>query len=152
LSCRPSMYCLCKKIKNQKALCTGGMEVPLCEHLVETICIRWKSMIILELVGLGGDTINNGVWDLQLVKCWSCEPYFLFTTVDLRCTILKFIFSLAWKLGTYIPYLISVATCSKEKNREERQFQSTSTCMFNVHSILFVFALCYWLLDIIELN
>jgi hypothetical protein len=43
----------------------------------------------------------------------------LFTTVDLSCTILKFIFSLASKLGTYIPYLLSVAICSKEKKREE---------------------------------
>jgi hypothetical protein len=39
----------------------------------------------------------------------------------LGCTILKFIFSLASKLGTYIPYLLSVATCSKEKKIEERK-------------------------------
>jgi hypothetical protein len=45
----------------------------------------------------------------------------LFTTVDLSCTILKFTFSLASKLGPYIPYLLSVATCSKEKKREERK-------------------------------
>jgi hypothetical protein len=36
LSCRPGMYCLWK-MKIQKALCIGGMEVPLCENLVETI-------------------------------------------------------------------------------------------------------------------
>jgi hypothetical protein len=45
----------------------------------------------------------------------------LFTTVDLSYTILKFIFSLASKLGTYTPYLLLVATCSKEKIREERK-------------------------------
>jgi hypothetical protein len=39
LSYRPGIYRLCKKMKIQKALCMGGMEVPLCEHLVETICI-----------------------------------------------------------------------------------------------------------------
>jgi hypothetical protein len=26
--------------QNLKALCTGGMEVPICEHFVETICIQ----------------------------------------------------------------------------------------------------------------
>jgi hypothetical protein len=43
-------------------------------------------------------------------------------------------------LGTYIPYLLSVATCSNEKKREEikNKFQSTSTCMFNVHCRGFV--------------
>jgi hypothetical protein len=45
----------------------------------------------------------------------------LFTTVDLSCIILKFIFSLASKLGTYTPYLLSVAICSKEKRREEKR-------------------------------
>jgi hypothetical protein len=39
----------------------------------------------------------------------------------LICTILKFIFSLASKLGTYIPYLLSVATCSKEKRRKKER-------------------------------
>jgi hypothetical protein len=43
----------------------------------------------------------------------------------LSFTILKFIFSLASKLGTYIPYLLSVAPCSKEKKREERMKEST---------------------------
>jgi hypothetical protein len=87
-------------------------------------------------------TINNVVWDLQLVKCWSCEQYLLFSTIDLSCTILKFIFSLASKLGTYIPYLILVATClneRKEKKEINKKFQSTSTCMFNVHSTFIYF-------------
>jgi hypothetical protein len=60
----------------------------------------------------------------------------------LSCTILKFIFSLVSNLGTYIPYLISVANCSKEKKIEEKKktkFQSTSPCMFNVHSIFICF-------------
>jgi hypothetical protein len=26
--------------QNLKALCTGGMEVPLCEQLVKTVCIQ----------------------------------------------------------------------------------------------------------------
>jgi hypothetical protein len=92
-------------------------------------------------------TINNGVRDLQLVQCWSCEPYLLFTTIDWSCTILKFIFSLASKLGTYIPYLLSVAIFLKEKKREERKkerkkkFQSTSTCMFNVYSTFICFCI-----------
>jgi hypothetical protein len=62
----------------------------------------------------------------------------LFTTVDLSCKIQIIIFSLASKLGTYIPYLLSVVICSKENKREERKkekFQSTSTCMFNVKEI-----------------
>jgi hypothetical protein len=29
-----------KKMKIQKALCTGGMEIPLREHLVETVCTQ----------------------------------------------------------------------------------------------------------------
>jgi membrane protein YqaA with SNARE-associated domain len=79
----------------------------------------------------------------------------LFTTVDLGCTILKFIFSLASKLGTYIPYLLSVSTCSKEKKRKEKkrkekrrkkerkkfQAQALACLMFIILS--FVFALCY---------
>jgi hypothetical protein len=46
------------------------------------------------------------------------------------CTILKFIFSLASKLGTYIAYLLLVYICSKEKIIEERKKEkvpSTST-------------------------
>jgi hypothetical protein len=39
----------------------------------------------------------------------------------LSCTILKFTFSLASKLDTFIPYLLSMASCSKEKKREERK-------------------------------
>jgi hypothetical protein len=88
-------------------------------------------------------TINNGVWDLQLVKCRSCEPYLFFTTIDLSCTILKFIFSLASKIETYIPYLLLVATCSKGKKikekKERKKFQSTSTCMFHVYSSFICF-------------
>jgi hypothetical protein len=49
-----------------------------------------------------------------------------------------------------------VATCSKEKKRKEKkerkkfQAQALACLMSIVHS--FVFALCYSLLDIIELN
>jgi hypothetical protein len=32
---------LAKKMKIQKALCIGGMEVPLCEHLVETVYTQY---------------------------------------------------------------------------------------------------------------
>jgi hypothetical protein len=60
------------------------------------------------------------------------------------CIILKFIFSLASKLGTYIPYLLSVATCSKEK-KKKKKVPSTSTCMFNVHSTF----ICFWTLSLI---
>jgi hypothetical protein len=71
----------------------------------------------------------------------------LFTTVDLSCKIWKFIFSLAAKLATYIPYVLSVATCSKENKRKEKRIKkerkkkvpSTSTCMFNVHSTFICF-------------
>jgi hypothetical protein len=40
------------------------------------------------------------------------------------CTISKFIFSLASKLGTYITYLLLVATCSKEKRTKKEKFQA----------------------------
>jgi hypothetical protein len=78
----------------------------------------------------------------------------LFTAVDLSCTILKFIFSLASKLGTYIPYLLSVAICSKEKKRKEKRrkkerkkerkkFQAQGlACLMSI-VLSFVFALCY---------
>jgi hypothetical protein len=66
---------------------------------------------------------------------------FDFATIDMDCTILKFIFSLASKLSAYIYYLLSVATCSKEKIKKERKKKvpSTSTCKFNVHSTFICF-------------
>jgi hypothetical protein len=60
------------------------------------------------------------------------------------CTILKFIFSLASKLGTYIPYLLSVATCSKEKRRNKerkKKFQAQAlACLMSI-VLSFIFAL-----------
>jgi hypothetical protein len=64
----------------------------------------------------------------------------------LSCTILKFTFSLASKLGPYIPYLLSVATCSKEKKRKERKkrnFKEQALAYLMSIVLSFVFALCY---------
>jgi hypothetical protein len=69
---------------------------------------------------------------------------FDFTTVDMDCTILKFIFSLASKLSTYIYYLLSVATCSKEKIKKERKkFQAQAPASLMSILLLFVFALSH---------
>jgi hypothetical protein len=61
------------------------------------------------------------------------------------CTTLKFIFSLASKLGRYIPYLLSVATCSKEKRRkkERKKFQAQALACLMFIVLSFVFALCH---------
>jgi hypothetical protein len=55
-------------------------------------------------------------------------------------------FSLALKLGTYTSYLLLVVVYSiereerkKERKKERKEFQSTSTCMFNVHSTFICF-------------
>jgi hypothetical protein len=59
------------------------------------------------------------------------------------CTILKFIFYLASKLGTYIPYLLSVATCSKEKRRKKEKFQAQALACSMSIVLSFVFVLGY---------
>jgi hypothetical protein len=60
------------------------------------------------------------------------------------CTILKFIFSLASNLGTYIPYLLLVASCSREKKREEsKKFQAQALACFMSIAFSFIFALCH---------
>jgi hypothetical protein len=90
-------------------------------------------------------TINNRVWDLQLVKCWSCEPYLLFTTIDLSCTILKFIFLFsinAWhiySLFNFSGYLLKRKEKKRKEKKRNKKVPSTSTCMFNIHSTFICF-------------
>jgi hypothetical protein len=45
----PVCIAFAKRCKSQNLLCTCGMEVPLCEHLVKKVYIQWKSMVILKL-------------------------------------------------------------------------------------------------------
>jgi hypothetical protein len=88
-------------------------------------------------------TINNRVWDLQLVKCWLCEPYLLFHYywLGLHNSKIYFLFSMkSW-------HIYSLLNCSgylfkrkeKRRNKKIKKFQSTSTCMFNVHSTFICF-------------
>jgi hypothetical protein len=79
-------------------------------------------------------------------RAYLLQTIFDFPTVDMSCAILKFVFSLASKLGTYIPYLLSVVTCSKEKRREKikkEKFQAQALACFMSIVLSFVFALCY---------
>jgi hypothetical protein len=57
-------------------------------------------------------------------------------------------------MKTWILYLLSVATCSKENKREERKKDFQAQALLCLMSIVlsFIFALCHLLLDIIELN
>jgi hypothetical protein len=56
------------------------------------------------------------------------------------------IFSLASKLGTHTPYLVSVAICSKENKSEQRKVPKQAlACLISIILSIFLhFVIDYW--------
>jgi hypothetical protein len=104
-----------------RALCTWGMEVPLCEHLVKTICIKWRSMVILSWVAWGVGIIDYRAWDIQLVRGQTYKTTHVFTNIDMSC-IIKKLFSLLVSKSWHVYSLLTFNFhCLKERRKERRK-------------------------------
>jgi hypothetical protein len=131
--------------KSLRALCIWGMEVTLCEHLVKTICIQWRSIVIISWVAWGVGTINYGAWYILLVRGQTYKTIIVFTTVDMSCIIKKIKLFFSIKVLACIPP--AYFQCPLVQKKERKVLNYTSTCMLNVHS---TFICSYTLWFIVE--
>jgi hypothetical protein len=126
-----------------------GMEVPLSEHLVKLVCTQWKSMVILSWVARGGRYYYQRGMRLTPSKVLIMWTVFAlhYHWLELHNSKIYFLISIKvwhiYSLLNFSGYLSKIKenrrNKERKKERKKEKVPSTSTCMFNVHSIFIYF-------------